>query len=99
MLFLFLLSISYVTTNNSRKTSYTVPSPGDERVMKSSYNTDEASLIVLQLTFCCGGLVPNRPRNGSGPDPCAGIVDFCSKTNSATFCRTNTLASSPFLNE
>ena len=67
--------------------------------MESSNNTDGASLIVLQLTFCCGGLVPNRPRNGSGPDPCAGIVDFCSKPNSGTLCKTNHPASAQFLNK
>ena len=50
MLFLFLLSIGYVTTNSSRKTSHTVFSGDDERVMGSSYNTDEASLTGLKLT-------------------------------------------------
>ena len=36
--------------------------------MGSSYNTDEDSLTGLQLTSCCGGLVPNRPRTGTGPE-------------------------------
>ena len=57
MLFFFLLSIGYVTINTSRKTSQIVDSGSDERVMGSGYNTDEASLTGLQLTFC-GGLVP-----------------------------------------
>ena len=35
--------------------------------MGSSYNTDEASLTGLQLTSCCGGLVPNRPRTRTCP--------------------------------
>ena len=42
---------------------------GVMRVMGSGYNTDEASLTGLQLTFFCGGLVPNIPRTGTGPDP------------------------------
>ena len=45
-----------------------MPSGGGERVMGSSYNTDEDSLTGLQLTSCCGGLVPNRPRTGTGPE-------------------------------
>ena len=42
---------------------------GVMRVMGRGYNTDEASLTDLQLTSFCGGLVPNRPRTGTGPDP------------------------------
>ena len=99
MLFLFLLSICYVTTNSSRKTSQSVPSGGDERVQGSSYSINEASLTGLQLTSCCGGLVPNRPRTATSPDYCAGIVDSCSKPNSGTFCKTNHPASAQFLNK
>ena len=61
--------------------------------MESSNNTDGASLTGLQLTSCCGGLVPNRSRTGTGPDP------LCSKPNSGTFCKTNHPASAQFLNK
>ena len=67
--------------------------------MESSNNTDGASLTGLQLTSCCGGLVPNRPRTGTGPEDCAGILDSCSKPNSGTFCKTNHPASAQFLNK
>ena len=64
--------------------------------MGSSYNTDEASLTGLQLTFC-GGLVPNRSRTGTGPDPMCCIVDSFSKPNTGTFCKTNHYAFAQFL--
>ena len=99
MLFLFLLSIGYVTTKSSRKTSQTVPSGGDERVMGSSYNTDEASLAGLQITSCCGDLVPNNHGLVLVLTHCAGIVDSCSKPNSETFCKANHPATSQFLNK
>ena len=99
MLFLFLLSIDYITTNSSRKTSKTVPSGGDERVMGSSYNTDETSPLAcssspaVEVWFLIDqGLVLVLTH-------CAGIVDSCSKLNSGTLFKTKHLASAQFLNK
>ena len=71
----------------------------DERVMGSSYNTDEASLAGLQITSCCGDLVPNNHGLVLVLTHCAGIVDSCSKPNSETFCKANHPATSQFLNK
>ena len=96
--FLFLLSICYVTTNSSRKTSWTVPSGGNERVVGISYNTDEASLACsspppVEVWFLIDqGLVLDLAH-------CAGIVDSYSKPSSGTFCKTKHPASSHFLNK
>ena len=70
-------------------------------MLGSNYNRDEASFTGLQLTSCCGGLVPNRPRTGLVLvlTHCAGIVDSCSKPNGGTFSKTNHPASSLFLNK
>ena len=65
---------------------------------EAAINTDEASLTGLKLTSCCGGLVPNRPKTGTGPDPLCWYWYSCSKTNSGTLCKTSNPASSLFLN-
>jgi len=99
MLFLFLLSIGYVTTNSSKKTSWTVPSGGDERVMGAAiiqmkpHSLACSSSPAVEVWFLIDqGLVLVLTH-------CAGTVDSCSKPKSGTFCKTNHPASAQFLNK
>ena len=97
MLFLFLLSIGYVTTKVPGKQAR-VSLLGMMRewwraaiIQTKSHSLACSSAPAMEVWFLIDqGLVLVLTH-------CAGIVDSCSKPNSGTFCRTNHPASSLFL--